>query len=179
MKKIATTILFTFGIIFTIFAQDPKTVSTGKAAKTFFGELGGNGIGFSANFDSRFAKSEKGFGYRIGLGFFPGIDLLIIKSSTILAVPFGINHLAGKGPSYFESGLGVTFVSGSVGPGSFFEGWNDGTSAHGSGLAFIPSIGYRYAAFEKRGIVGRFTICPIIAAGTSTFWFGISGGMKL
>jgi len=179
MKKITATILFTLGIIFTIIAQDPKIDNNSKPAKTFFGELGGNGIGFSANFDSRFAKSEKGFGYRIGLGFFPSIDLLIIKSSSILAIPFSINHLAGKGPSYFESGLGVTFVSGSVGPGSLFEGWTDGTTEHGNGLAFIPSIGYRYAAFEKKGIVARFTVCPIIAAGTSTFWIGISGGLKL
>lgn len=179
MKKIITTIFFTIGLIITNNAQDSKTVNTARPAKTFFGELGGNGIGFSANYDSRFAKSEKGFGYRIGLGFFPGIDLLIIKSSTILAVPFGINHLAGNGPSYFESGLGVTFVSGSVGPGSLFEGWNDGTTEHGNGLAFIPSIGYRYAAFEKNGIVGRFTICPIFAAGASNFWIGISGGLRL
>lgn len=36
---------------------------------SFYAELGGPGILFSANFDSRFTKSSLGFGGRVGIGF--------------------------------------------------------------------------------------------------------------
>ena len=47
----------------------PGTVSKIPGRTQFYAELGGAGILFSANVDSRFAKSSLGWGGRIGLGF--------------------------------------------------------------------------------------------------------------
>jgi hypothetical protein len=90
--------------------------------RSLFPEFGGNGCGLSANFDSRFGKKENGFGYRVGIGFSPRFGKVaadVISLPVDFTIPIGINHLAGKGPHYFESGLGLTFISGSeVGSGS-------------------------------------------------------------
>ena len=177
MKRITTTLFFTFVLILTINAQDTITVNTGRPSKSFFAELGGNGIVFSANFDSRFTKSEKGLGYRLGIGFVPGIDFLFFKTSTLLTIPFGINHLAGKGPGYFESGLGATYISGTVGVGSLFEEFVDENDVHASWLVFVPSIGYRYASIGK-GFQGRIFISPLIGSGGAIIWLGASVGFK-
>lgn len=148
-------------LIATTYAQGNKSV---------FLELGGNGGIISANFDSRFKKSEKGLGYRVGIGLIPGINDAIIGTPTFVTVPVGINYLVGKAPNYFESGLGFTYLHTS-GSGSFL-GMEDDMS--GSYTAFVPSIGYRHAKAGK-GIQYRLFISPVISAGTA-FWAGISVG---
>ena len=135
--------------------------------RSVFLEFGGNGCGLSANFDSRFGKKENGFGYRVGIGFSPKFGKVasdVISLPVDLTIPIGINYLAGKGPHYFESGLGLTFISGS-----------DFGSANQ--LFFIPSIGYRYAKIGK-GFQGRFVTTPLIGNGGITFYLGVSVGFK-
>jgi len=139
-----------------------------QANKSVFFEAGANGFGFSGNFDARFAKKENGFGFRAGIGFFPGIGSDdVISFSTIFTLPAGINYLAGKGPNYFEAGLGGTYFSGSV---TLFN-----ESGRGSGFAFVPSAGYRYAKVGG-GFQGRFVISPIIGSGGGFFYLGGSVG---
>jgi hypothetical protein len=142
-----------------------------QANKSIFFEVGGNGIGLSANFDSRFTKSEKGFGYRIGIGFVPGIDGGdVISTSPFITIPVGLNYLAGKAPNYFEGGIGATYISGSIGIlGSDKE--------KSSGIGFAPSIGYRYAKTGK-GFQGRIFISPLIGTGGAAIWGGVSLGFK-
>jgi hypothetical protein len=59
--------LFTAACL-TISAQD-KEAYAGTRAQSVFGELGGNGLLFSVNYDTRFSRSDKGLGMRAGLGF--------------------------------------------------------------------------------------------------------------
>jgi len=135
--------------------------------RSLFLEFGGNGCGLSANFDSRFGKKANGFGYRVGIGFSPKFGKVaedVISLPVDFTIPIGINHLAGKGPHYFESGLGLTFISGSE-------------IGRGSELFFIPGIGYRYAKIGK-GFQGRFVTTPLIGHGGVTFYLGASVGFK-
>lgn len=141
-------------------------VSTGNAqrSKSVFVELFGNGLGLSANFDSRFSARANGFGFRAGIGYFPGT----IFNSGFVTLPIGLNHLAGKGPHYLESGVGVTFLPGGI---SVF-GNNDWKV---NGVLFVPSLGYRYAK-QGGGFQGRLALTPWIGpAGVHTF-FGLSVG---
>lgn len=178
MKKYISLFLFSSFLFQVLNAQQSDTIAAAKSARSLFFELGGNGIFFSANYDARFSKSEKGLGYRAGIGIVPGVDFIFFKTSTFLTIPLGLNYLAGKGPGYFEAGLGGTFISGSAGLGSLFEGLDNNGTIHASGFGFIPSAGYRYAAIGKR-FQGRIFISPIIGSGGSVFWMGLSAGMKL
>jgi hypothetical protein len=144
------------------FSQETKVPS--QRAQAVYGELLGSGLIFSAHYDFRFAKKQNGLGMRVGLGFFGGSD------GGILTVPVGINHLAGKGPHYFESGIGYTYATFTDGD-DFLEG---------SGNIIIPSVGYRYMPLAN-GFTARVYLSPLIAVGEDggwLFWGGFSLGYK-
>lgn len=171
MKKVLPLIVFFCCAVSCISAQGNKSL---------FLEFGGNGIGFSLNFDSRFNKVENGLGMRAGIGVIPAIntgdaDILIPSTPTILTIPVAINHLAGKAPNYFESGLGLTYayVSGNV--SSDFWGYDE--EVKGGVLLFVPSVGYRYANTGK-GFQVRVIISPLISSAGAAFWGGFSVGLK-
>ena len=170
MKKILFITVIVLFVSTTMFAQGNKSV---------FFELGGNGLVFSANFDARFTKSEKGFGFRAGIGFIPSInsdaDIVYPSTPSALTIPIAINHLAGKAPHYFESGLGITYVHVSGAVSSDFWGYSEDVT--GSAVGFVPSIGYRYAKTGK-AFQGRVCISPIISSGGASFWAGLSVGFK-
>ena len=135
-----------------------------KRAQSVYGEIGGNGLLFSANYDFRFQKSDKGFGMRAGLGFFGG------SGGGLLTVPVGLNYLIGKAPSYLELGLGYTYAS--------FTSSDD--FIEGSGSLLVPSIGYRFQP-SKKGFTGRVILSPLIGLGEGGGWVmfgGISAGYK-
>ncbi len=85
--------------------------------KTFIAELGGAGVLFSANFDSRFDANERlGFGYRLGLGFTTvdeSTNGFNYKTVSVPTIPFGVNYLFGKPNSanIFEVGAGATILT--------------------------------------------------------------------
>ena len=171
MKKIFLITAIVLVIANTIYAQGNKSV---------FLELGGNGLVVSANFDARFTKSEKGFGFRAGIGFVPAVntgeaDVFVPSTPGALTIPIGINHLAGHAPHYFESGLGVTYVHVSGTVSSDFWGYSEDVT--GSAVGFVPSVGYRYAKTGK-AFQGRIFISPIISSGGASFWAGLSLGYK-
>src|SRR5574338_1326158 len=148
--------------------------------KSAYIEFGGNGIGISANFDSRFSKSEKGLGFRAGIGVLPGISATDLSSGqtdittpAMLVIPIGINHLAGKAPHYFESGIGADYVNFS-GKYSFF---GSDVGIKGGTVLFVPSIGYRYAKTGK-AFQGRIFLSPLIGSGGIIPWVGFSAGYK-
>jgi hypothetical protein len=100
------------------FAQKNSTSNSIAGQTSFYAELGGPGILFSANIDRRFTKSKFGFGARFGLGFvniedrvysYPYYDY---RRKSILTVPMQLNYVFGKPSSVhsFEVGLGVTFT---------------------------------------------------------------------
>ncbi len=142
-RKLWSSISLTFLLFFctATFAQGNKSV---------FLEIFGNGIGFSANYDMRFAKKENGFGFRAGIGIYPETFV----NSSFITLPIGINHLAGKAPHHLETGLGVTFIPGGI------EAFGEDEIAV-NGIMFVPSIGYRYAR-KTRGFQGRIFFSPWI-----------------
>ena len=100
-----------------LFSQNTKPATV----KQFYTEMGGPGILFSANFDTRFNSEKKlGLGLRAGIGFTiktndETIDQYgnyITRVRTIPTLPVGINYLFGKetSPHTFEVGAGATFM---------------------------------------------------------------------
>lgn len=151
------------------FSQQDTIKPPSLSAPNIFLELGGNGIFLSINYDRRFSKKQNGLGYRLGVGLIPSLDFGIAGTSTILVIPFGLNYLAGKGSHYFEAGAGGTFVSGNA------EILGD--DSKGSGIAFVPSLGYRYQP-QIRGFTGRAAITPFITGEGTVILVGISGGIR-
>ena len=121
MFKWIITICFT-GLSFCVCAQDNEPQAD-KSFKQFFTELGGPGILFSANLDSRFKPGDgRGWGARAGLGFTlvdeqsptgPGGQYSGYRTRSVATIPVGINYLFGKtgSPNMFEVGAGVTVLS--------------------------------------------------------------------
>ncbi len=70
-------------------------------------ELLGNGIGFSINYESRFTKSHRGIGGRVGLSTFK------VGGKQSLILPVLINYTLGKkeGKHHLEVGAGITYLS--------------------------------------------------------------------
>lgn len=118
MKKLTLSCALSFAII-ACFAQES---AENKTVKQFYTEMGGPGIMFSADFDTRFIKSKQtGLGMRFGLGFTIKSDEEYIDQNgniqyrvrTIATIPVGINYLLGKetSPHTFEAGAGITILS--------------------------------------------------------------------
>lgn len=167
-------------LIITIIALIISNAIHSQGNKSVFFELGGNGLGFSANFDSRFAKAENGFGYRVGIGFFPAVDegsadVLIPSTPAMLTIPVGINYVTGTGRHHLEAGIGATYVHMSGTISSDFWGFSD--NVNGGGVGFVPSIGYRSGKVGK-GLQFRAVISPVIGSGGTVFWAGVSFGYK-
>jgi hypothetical protein len=146
--------------------------------KSVFLEFGGNGLGFSANYDARVSKNEKGLGFRVGVGVFPGVRIggdnsTFFSWPTILSIPIGLNYLIGKAPNYFETGLGATYLY-AEGHFTLFLLGIDGTL---STLIFVPSAGYRFAKPGK-SFQARVFISPYIYSGGVSFYGGSSVGIK-
>lgn len=177
MNRTTLLVIFLFVSVIASTAQDTKPEPVAKSAQAFYAEFGANGVGFSVNYDARFAKSQKGLGYRVGIGLVPGLDFIFFKTSTILTVPVGINYLAGKGPSFFEAGFGVTYVTGKATDFLWSSGDSD-EEAKLSAVGFIPSVGYRYAP-DGKGFTFRAVISPAFGEGGGAFFGGFSFGVKI
>jgi hypothetical protein len=102
------------------FAQSKSNASKYPGQTSFFAELGGPGILFSANIDRRFKPSTLGWGGRIGLGFVtadesrydPVSGYYSYSPASVVTVPAQLNYIFGKdnSPHTFEVGGGVTYV---------------------------------------------------------------------
>ncbi|MEM9824737.1 MAG: hypothetical protein AAF985_26860 [Bacteroidota bacterium] len=142
-----------------ILGLNNKALSQGNS---FYVELFGNGLIFSANYDMRFTQSNVGLGGRVGLGYVGGVN------SSVLTIPVMANYLLGKDGKYFEVGGGLTFVSANVD----FIGDNDSASAVWGTLSFM----YRYQPIDG-GFMWKIGITPLIADGVFfPYWFGLGLG---
>ena len=139
-----------------------------------YAELGGAGVLFSANFDSRFKKgTDRGFGYRIGLGFGindfydddycpDGYYYSSYKTSSYLTIPLGINYVFGKKKSAhaFEVGAGMTILTREVDLYNYDDK---------SGKGYL--IGHTSFMYRRKPINGGFTwrigFTPIIGTAGS------------
>jgi hypothetical protein len=73
--------------------------------KAVYVEIGGAGLPFSFNYDTRFKKGvNTGIGGRIGLGGFA------LEDEKMLTVPVQLNWLFGKEKNFFELGFGATYL---------------------------------------------------------------------
>lgn len=131
-------------------------------AKSIFFEVGGPGLA-SVNFDTRFTKSEKGIGGRLGIGAFN------VDGASAVFIPLGVNYLLSKDErNYFEIGGGVTPV---IINGNDDDGSLTGTFGH-------LNFGYRLQPKEG-GFLFRAAIVPVFGSGF--FWpyyAGVSFGYK-
>ena len=51
-----------------LYAQEAAPSAPKIAGNALYGELGGEGMEISANYDRRFTNSNGGFGFRVGIG---------------------------------------------------------------------------------------------------------------
>lgn len=138
-------------------------VSQTSTAQSVYAELGGPGLA-SLNFDTRFSKTNGGFGGRVGVGGFS------IDGSGIIFVPVGLNYLISKdNRNFFEVGAGVTPVFGS---GDLADGDNF-SSTFGHVL-----LGYRMQPADG-GFTFRAFISPVFGSGYFIpYYGGVSFGYK-
>lgn len=131
----------------------------------FYAELGGPGILFSANIDSRFTASSLGWGGRFGLGFVTADETTITggnyyyNPASVVTVPAQVNYIFGKGdsPHTFEVGAGVTYVGKKLDIFNFYD--NKRSNWYGT-AAFM----YRRQPL-KGGFTWRVGFTPLVAKG--------------
>lgn len=136
-------------------------LSNSSFAQSFYAELGGPGLA-SLNFDTRFSKTNGGFGGRAGIGGFS------LDGSGVIFIPVGLNYLLGKDDrSFFELGAGVTpvFTTGDA-SGDFSE-----TFGH-------VILGYRMQPADG-GFTFRAFVSPVFGSGFFIpYYGGVSFGYK-
>ncbi len=160
----------------TLFAQNDKNSST-VPNQSFFAELGGPGVLFSANYDTRFKKSKFGLGMRAGLGFVSyyennytntgnGSFSSYSENRSIVTVPLQLNYLLGKEGSVnaLEIGAGVTFL------GKESDVFNNGRYVNGMYVddktRFLGTASFMYRRLPTNGgFSWRLGFTPIIYNG--------------
>ena len=128
----------------------------------FIAELGGPGILFSANIDTRFAKSTLGWGGRIGLGFVTADEYdgnFNYELRSVVTVPVQINYVFGKSdsPNTLEVGAGATYIGRKL---EIFNFYDDKTTNLFGTVSFM----YRRQPL-KGGFTWRAGFTPLIAKG--------------
>ncbi len=103
MKKLLPLVLMLFSVQF-LQAQE---TSIALPTQSVYVELGGAGLPYSFNYDFRFDKTKMdSWGMRVGAGGYSVSD-----GDSFFSIPVMVNKLFGKGPHYFELGLGATFFT--------------------------------------------------------------------
>ena len=151
-------------LFITGFTQETKSKGI-PGRSSFYAELGGPGILFSANIDSRFNKSRLGIGWRAGIGFVTADEENYNNGNytwepvSVVTVPIGLNYLFGKddSPHVFEVGAGVTFLGKEV---EFYNFYDDKTSKIFGTFTFM----YRRQPVNG-GFSWRIGFTPMVAKG--------------
>jgi hypothetical protein len=172
-------IMITFVAVLTTamaFSQQSSPSAKIPGRTSFYAELGGVGILFSANIDTRFNKSSLGWGGRAGIGFVTADELTITGGNyeyelrSVFTLPVQVNYIFGKqdSPHTFEVGAGVTYVGKELEIFNFYE---DQTSQWFGTASFM----YRRQPV-KGGFIWRAGFTPLIAKGYIQPTGGISVG---
>lgn len=166
MQKIIGCLLLLLVVSVNLFSQTRNSIEGKVPGRTsFYAELGGPGILFSANIDSRFAKSSLGWGARFGLGFVTADEVEVVNGfneyepRSVITVPAQINYIFGKyeSPHTFEVGAGLTYVGKKLEIFNFYE---DKTSQLFGSASFM----YRRQP-AKGGFTWRIGFTPLFAKG--------------
>lgn len=118
-----------------------------KRAQNVFVEIGGQGLLFTANYDSRFSKRRDGLGGRAGIGYIAN------EGDHATTIPLSLNYLLGKGRHFFEVGLGATIIATGGNESFFFNGNN-------SNVIGTMSFSYRLQPVDS-GFAFRVGLTPI------------------
>ncbi len=150
-------------------AETTVPITTGSTS--FYAELGGPGLVFSANIDKRFTKSHLGWGGRVGLGFASGYEEGAViqqpgggyysnsEQVSVVTLPIQVNYIFGKSnsPHTFEVGAGATIAGKKI---EIFDFYDDKRSNFYGTASFMyrrqPATG---------GFTWRIGFTPIIAKG--------------
>ena len=178
MKKIIVAAACSLGVLCA--SAQTENSPTKLANTTFFAEVFGPGVLFSANIDTRFTKSRLGFGGRAGLGFVTGSVYIggitngsstypVYEDRSVLTVPVQLNYLFGKAdnPHMFEVGAGATYLGQRI---DFFN-FNRNEPPKLLGTA---SFMYRRVPVDG-GFTWRIGFTPFIAGG----YIQPSGGVSI
>lgn len=171
MKHIFTLIITVFSLQ-TLSAQSANHAIKTPGRTQFYAELGGPGILFSANMDTRFKKSSLGWGGRVGIGFVTAYEVdgsLNDDPISALTLPVQVNYVFGKAesPHTFEVGAGITYVGKELEIMNFYD---DKTSQVFGTASFM----YRRQPV-KGGFTWRIGFTPLIAKG----YIQASGGVSI
>ena len=140
-----------------------QKMGTSASASQIYLELGGSGIIYTLNFDTRFAKQENGLGFRIGIGGAGG------DGDGYFAIPAQLNYLLGENGKYLELGGGITYLNAQA--NDFF--FDDASTVVGNVV-----IGFRSQPFAKKGLTWRIAFTPFIGGGGFLPWGGASIGFR-
>ncbi|SHG21671.1 hypothetical protein [Pedobacter caeni] len=147
----------------TLFAQQSTTPAPVAArAQNIFIELGGQGLTFTANYDSRFSNKRDGLGGRAGIGYFS------VDGDKVMTLPLSLNYLLGKGNKFFELGLGATYISTSGSSEVLFN-------KNESNVIGTMSFFYRVQP-EDSGFAFRIGLSPVFS---KDFFLPYYGGLSL
>ncbi|MDP9047498.1 MAG: hypothetical protein M3N14_05130 [Bacteroidota bacterium] len=135
-------------------------------AQSVYVELGGPGLIFSGNYDTRFSQRRDGFGGRVGIGFIAG------GGSSLISFPVQFNYLLGKGGKYFEIGAGATYAS--YHGQDIFSFDNNATTTSHTVLGTL-TFGYRYQPVDG-GFNFRASFNPLFDSSTFYPSAGVSLG---
>jgi hypothetical protein len=106
MKYLFTSII----LLFFFLSANGQDLQSKVPSKSIYVELGGAGLPYSFNYDFRFDKTKMdSWGMRVGAGGYSVNDEQ--QSFSFFSIPVMVNKLYGKGPHYFELGLGATFFA--------------------------------------------------------------------
>ncbi|RYF91776.1 MAG: hypothetical protein EOO03_00550 [Chitinophagaceae bacterium] len=147
-----------------LMAQD-ETTTTVPGQTSFYAELGGPGILFSANIDRRFTKSNLGFGARVGIGFITTETSTYVNGNydydtrSVLTLPLQLNYVFGKPNSVhtFEVGAGATITGKKIDVFGFDD--DEPSSLYGT-----ASFMYRRQP-KDGGFSWRLGFTPIVTSG--------------
>lgn len=145
MKK--TTITLLIALTTGLFSYGQQAASTTKRAQNVYVEFLGQGLLATANYDTRFSNKRGGIGGRVGIGY------IATDGTSVTTIPFGLNYLLGKEASFFEIGLGATYL-GVNGTDVFFDNSTANT--------FIGTMSFSYRLQPvDSGFAFRAGITPI------------------
>jgi len=152
MKQKYTALLIFVLLFSSVIVKGQESGSTSaqneKRAQNIFVELGGQGLLFTANYDSRFSKRRDGLGGRVGIGY------ISTGGDNATTVPLSLNYLLGTGRHFFEMGLGATLLATSGNDNSFLFDENN------SNVIGTMSFSYRLQPVD-RGFSFRAGLTPI------------------
>jgi len=140
------------------FSQESKANRTNTPYRSsFYAEVGGPGILFSANIDTRFKPSSFGWGFRGGLGFVTGYEVTTpvngineYEETSAMTILAQLNYVFGKyeSPGSFEVGAGATYAGKEL---EFMNFYDDKTSKFFGTFSFMyrrqpPNGGFSWRA---------------------------------